>query len=191
MTYCDAKGAGCDVFGCRGLAAMIEEVSASHPLLRVEVVSRGLGLLDCCFAVLAASCESSQRCAAAGAGACQRRCWCLNSHFLSGFASLRKSTKVLSSRQQLPPPRAPQDDIAVDASGCSAVAEWHATAAHLGHTVAGGRATGLVSEINGCDQITFGPDGLITSILSFRDRFAEEEEAEARLRLERGGGGEA
>jgi hypothetical protein len=34
----------------------------------------------------------------------------------------------------------------------------------------------------GCDQLTFGPDGRIRAILSFRDRFAEEEavaEAEA------------
>ncbi len=29
------------------------------------------------------------------------------------------------------------------------------------------------------DHISFGPDGLITSILSVRDRFAEEEEAAA------------
>ena len=71
------------------------------------------------------------------------------------------------------------DGVAVDASGARAVAEWRATAAHLLPGAAGAAPTGLVSLIVGCDQITFGDDGLISSILSFRDRFAEEEEAAA------------
>lgn len=106
VTYCDARGAGCDVFGCLGLAQMIEDVCATHPLLHVEV-----------------------------------------------------------------------DDITVDASRRCAVAEWHATAAHLLPGRGGAKPTGLVSEICGLDEIKFGTDGRISSILSFRDRFAEEEEA--------------
>ncbi len=38
VTYCDAQGGGCDVFGCQGLADMIEEVCSTHPLLHIEVV---------------------------------------------------------------------------------------------------------------------------------------------------------
>lgn len=105
VTYHDANGTGCDVFGCRGLAEFIEEVCSSHPLLHIEV-----------------------------------------------------------------------DEIAVDDSCCSALVEWHATAAHLLPGRAGAAPTGLVSDICGLDQLTFSPeDGRISSILSFRDRFAEEE----------------
>ncbi|GBF91250.1 hypothetical protein Rsub_03570 [Raphidocelis subcapitata] len=103
VTYCDARGGGCDAFGCRGLAAMIEGVCSSHPLLRIEL-----------------------------------------------------------------------DDVTFDDSGATAVAEWHATAAHLLPGTAGGAASGLVSEICGLDEVHFDLEGRISSILSFRERFAEE-----------------
>lgn len=71
-----------------------------------------------------------------------------------------------------------QDSIAVDASGRTAVAEWHAIAAHLLPGRSQLPPTGLVSEIWGLDQITFDDEGKISSILSFRDAFAEERAAE-------------
>ncbi|KIZ00712.1 hypothetical protein MNEG_7248 [Monoraphidium neglectum] len=111
VTYSDARGGGSDVFGRAGLAEMIGDCCASHPLLHIEV-----------------------------------------------------------------------DDISLDATGSSATCEWHATAADLLPSRSGAPPTGLVSEVCGCDQLTFGPDGRIRAILSFRDRFAEEEavaEAEA------------
>lgn len=82
---------------------------------------------------------------------------------------------TLPDHRLTPPPQPKrQHDVAVDASGSSAIAEWRATAAHLG----GRRPTGLVSEVEGVDRITFGSDGLITSITSFRERWAGEEREE-------------
>jgi hypothetical protein len=94
-----------------------------------------------------------------------------------GPAAARRASPLAPSQNNLPP--APQDDITVDATRRCAVAEWHATAAHLLPGRAGGAPTGLVSEICGLDEIKFGADGRISSILSFRDRFAEEEEEAA------------
>lgn len=65
----------------------------------------------------------------------------------------------------------------MDSSGDSCLVDWHATAAHLLPGRSGAAPTGLVSEVCGVDQVTFGDDGRITSILSFRDRFAEESAA--------------
>lgn len=66
------------------------------------------------------------------------------------------------------------EGVHVDSTGLCAIAEWRATAAHLLPGRRGAAPTGLVSRVVGLDQITFGPDGLIRSILSFRDRFAGE-----------------
>jgi hypothetical protein len=64
--------------------------------------------------------------------------------------------------------------VTFDDSGATAVAEWHATAAHLLPGTGGGAPSGLVSEICGLDEVHFDPEGRISSILSFRERFAEE-----------------
>ncbi|GBF98207.1 hypothetical protein Rsub_10707 [Raphidocelis subcapitata] len=67
------------------------------------------------------------------------------------------------------------DSVAFDPSGATATVEWHATAAHLLPGSAGVPPSGLVSISYGIDQLTFQPgSGLITSILSIRDRFAAE-----------------
>ncbi|KIZ01108.1 hypothetical protein MNEG_6853 [Monoraphidium neglectum] len=100
----DVRGGAADAFGWRGLADVIADCCAAHPLLRVRL-----------------------------------------------------------------------DGVWIDPSCAFATAEWRATAAHLLPGRRGGPPpSGLVSEVVGLDQITFGPDGLITSIVSLRDRFAEE-----------------
>jgi hypothetical protein len=68
-----------------------------------------------------------------------------------------------------------QDETVVDDSKNTVVAHWHATAAHLLPTARSGPATGAVSEISGMDKFHFSDTGRITSIMSFRERFADEE----------------
>jgi hypothetical protein len=77
-----------------------------------------------------------------------------------------------------PPPPRPQDGIDVEADCSCASVDWHATAAHLLPGRGGAAPTGLVSEIWGSDHVNFGPDGRISSIVSFRERFAEESDGE-------------
>lgn len=67
------------------------------------------------------------------------------------------------------------DETVVDDSKNTVVAHWHATAAHLLPTARSGPATGAVSEISGMDKFHFSDAGRITSIMSFRERFADEE----------------
>jgi hypothetical protein len=69
----------------------------------------------------------------------------------------------------------PQDETVVDEAKSTVVAHWHATAAHLLPTARSGPATGAVSEISGMDKFHFSDTGRITSIMSFRERFADEE----------------
>jgi hypothetical protein len=63
----------------------------------------------------------------------------------------------------------PQDSIQVDESCAFATVEWRATAAHLLPGCAGGAPTGLVSDVLGCDHITFGADARIAAVLSLSD----------------------
>jgi hypothetical protein len=65
--------------------------------------------------------------------------------------------------------------VSIEPDGALATAEWRATAAHLLPGRGGGAPSGAVSEVVGVDQISFGEDGRITSILSLRDRLPGEE----------------
>jgi len=67
------------------------------------------------------------------------------------------------------------DETIVDERNGTVVAHWHATAANLLPSRDGRPATGCVSEVSGSDTFRFSERGLISSISSFRDRFAGEE----------------
>jgi hypothetical protein len=68
-----------------------------------------------------------------------------------------------------------QDETIVDEKSRTVVAHWHATAANLLPSRDGRPATGCVSEVSGSDTFRFSERGRISSIASFRERFAGEE----------------
>jgi hypothetical protein len=183
VTYSDARGGGSDVFGRAGLAEMIGDCCASHPLLHIEVVgdlARGVPPMIACQH---ACVHAGKRGCAVGAILMQippRPL--LEDAIRVGRVAHPIGAPRVQQAPRTPSPSSLQDDISLDATGSSATCEWHATAADLLPSRSGAPPTGLVSEVCGCDQLTFGPDGRIRAILSFRDRFAEEEavaEAEA------------
>jgi hypothetical protein len=68
------------------------------------------------------------------------------------------------------------EDVIVDEERDTVVAHYTATAAHLLPSRDGVPATGCVSTVQGMDKFRFNRFGHCSSIESYRDRFADEEE---------------
>lgn len=69
-----------------------------------------------------------------------------------------------------------QEDVIIDEERDTVVAHYTATAAHLLPSRDGVVATGCVSTVQGMDKFRFNRFGHCSSIESYRQRFADEEE---------------